>query len=107
MPNNKNRIQTYVNDAAYERLQAIADSRRVSLSSVVAEILQTVEQDASPSATSDSPCVTRKEMVEYVNEVLMRAEAHWEASSGSQMALFKSALEFVGKERDQLKASQK
>ena len=105
MANNRNRIQTYVNDAAYERLQALADSRRVSLSSVVAEILQTVEQSGSPSVTSGSPYVTQKEMVEYVNEVLMRAEGLWEASAGSQMAIFKSAVEFVAEERDQLKAS--
>lgn len=80
MANNRNRIQTYVNDATHERLQALADSRKTSLSSVVAEILQTIEHDATPSGPSGSPFVTREEMVEYVNEVLMRAEGHWEST---------------------------
>ena len=83
MVNNKNRIQAYVNDATHERLQALADSRRVSLSSVVAEILQTIEQDGSPSAAPSPVYVTREEMVEYVTGVVLRAEAHWESTAST------------------------
>lgn len=98
MANNKNRIQIYVNDATHERLLALADSRRMSLSSVVAEILQTIEQDGSPSAVPSLTYVTREEMVEYVTGVVLRAEAHWEATTNTITGVNRALMKEMDKQ---------
>lgn len=106
MPNNKNRVQTYVNDATYERLKYLAESRETSVSSLVAEILQTVEQDAdSPSSSSSqkSPYVTREEMIAFVSEAVARAEQHWESAASHEASVHRLFVEQMANQFKTLK----
>ena len=109
MANNKNRIQTYVNDSTHERLKYLAESKEMSVSGLVAEILQTVEQDVPSSVSGGSqrsPYVTREEMIAYVTEVVARAEQHWETSASSVAGIFKGLSHEMAKEMEQMKKLQ-
>ena len=99
MPTDKKRIQAYVSLSTYESLKDQAESRNISISELVGEILQTQSTTISGSnsgrsnfSSSDDSFITRDQLNSILQEFsrdiermiireVNKAEAHWEANA--------------------------
>ena len=99
MPTDKKRIQAYVSLSTYESLKDKAESRSISISELVGEILQTQSTTVTDSNSSrsnlsslDDSFVTKEQLSFILQEFgrdiertiireVNKAEAHWEANA--------------------------
>ncbi len=107
MTTNRKRIQAYVNHATYNLLKSEAETRDISLSEYVGDILQTY--DVSSDSSSMSNFVTKrelekfyqeiqKEMIREIQNAVSRSEAQWEAMATSITGIQNQAIEMMSKE---------
>ena len=119
MVTNKKRIQAYVSSSTYESLKSLAESRNMSLSEYVGELLQTqsVATDSNEIVTNDSSSnyVTKEQLLlmfhEFRSEIdreiireVNRAEISWEEKATTLMSM-KSEMIQIAAGSDALKES--
>lgn len=107
MTTNRKRVQAYVNHATYNFLKSEAESRNISLSEYVADILQTY--DVSSDSSSMANFVTKreleklyeeiqKEMIREIHNAVSRSEAHWEAMATSLTQIQSETMKMISEE---------